>query len=460
MPGSEFQRDLDGVYECIEMLRRLVDISPCPKYSESHRQVPRSSRRLSDLRRPKRLAAQFFKDFHDVLETSFHCTCPGGHDTNMRLDNDWFQVLFAVDDSLSRTFSSPGLKSRPTFGTSVTTLVPETPDEDAATPDEAVIDPADTDEYVDQRYAVRSRQLAADAKRMGSDVQTCWSQSRSESAGALEQRTFPMYFSVNHSGTNGIPIPDLCQFVKTLDRTPPNSPDLAPSVGTLGEGDRSYTARIVKGGTSQLTASVIGVDDWLAQGQDQSWPLSPQKRIDVAQNLANAILQFHATSWIDETWTWRNFSIKDNKRPELYVSRKFYSAGLGSGNPKGKPDRIWRFISEPKLVRLSFALIELAMGKRLWQLRECMEGAIEDGTEDEKDYDTAQLIIEKDLIRGQFGDEYHKVVEICLRGTVLSDTGAKLLTSAVDTFQDDLEQYVTGPLREFFERNWSSVLDT
>lgn len=149
LPGSQFQAELGEVRETIEDLRRLVDITSLPIYVTSHRHATQRPRRHSaPVKRQKRLASQYFDEFHDALIGSFHCQCLTGHEANLRVYDDWFQVHFVVEEEQERTFS---LKSQRTSITDSITLHEDIEDSNASPPFEAADKSVDPDESLDLR---------------------------------------------------------------------------------------------------------------------------------------------------------------------------------------------------------------------------------------------------------------------------------------------------------------------
>ncbi|KXH50927.1 hypothetical protein CNYM01_03381 [Colletotrichum nymphaeae SA-01] len=163
-------------------------------------------------------------------------------------------------------------------------------------------------------------------------------------------------------------------------------------------------------------------------------------------------------------WTWRDFSVKDdNSRDvQLFVTRTIF-APTSEGSSTGKPARIWRFLREPLLVRLGFALIELALGMRLSRWRELhkygsttSEGLGED-SQDERDYDTALTILGRKILQEEISVAYQAVVEACLMCEVIRETGAISLTTAANSFSEDVDREILQPLSEYFETNWGDM---
>lgn len=217
-----------------------------------------------------------------------------------------------------------------------------------------------------------------------------------------------------------------------------------------------FTALSTEAVAAMTSNSVVSLDDRLPQSDE--WLLSLQKRVDIAQKLALAIVQFWSTAWIGRLWTWRDFSLKDdNPRDlQLFVTRTIFPR-IPETKQTVAQAKLWRFLREPLLVRLGFALIELALGKRLSRLRE--DGKFDrnydyEFGQDARDYDTAMDILERNIIEEEVGVAYQSVVAACLSCQVIQETGAISLTTAASSFQDDVERFIVQPLYEYFETTW------
>lgn len=176
----------------------------------------------------------------------------------------------------------------------------------------------------------------------------------------------------------------------------------------------------------------------------------------------------------------------------LFITRKFYS---GTGVPldrdnsddKAANDKFWKTLNifqkiDPALGRLGCALVELALGKRLSEMRHLIHDDYDEDDEDDDndeeegqneeeehdmapdgvDYFTARRLLETDAIRDRAGDSYHRAVEACLLCEVLDGTGTQTrhrLSSRNNTFQDDFEKYVVDPLRDYHYHTWGEIVD-
>jgi hypothetical protein len=112
----------------------------------------------------------------------------------------------------------------------------------------------------------------------------------------------------------------------------------------------------------------------------------------------------------------------------------------------------WEMYGEPVLTRLGFALVELALGKRLSQLRPVNEDQNID--EDMLDLLTAKSVVKSGLVLHEAGQVYNDAVQACLDHQVVVSEKVMGLKSEHKNFQQDLEEFVIGPLRNFHAASW------
>ncbi|KAK0378011.1 hypothetical protein CLIM01_04625 [Colletotrichum limetticola] len=459
MPHSEFQKSFEKLKEHNRELQQLVQVFEQTQ-NRPRWKSPASvrKRRAPNMMRARRVAPKQINEFSRILEESYHCSCRGGHDADLNINGDaQFQVYFHVDDETGRAFSGASLEPQ----------IPIIPGVSAI--NIGIEGGSDRSGRFVAPEIVGTPERTEFSRSPGShdDARTSWSRSRhnSTSSGSYERRTtraLPIIFyrPLSESNDNGRQIDDMCDLVKSLDKNVANTRRSYQTVGTLGHGDRHFAARHIE--PAMTNNHVISLDEKLPESED--WLLSRQKRVDIAQRLALAIVQFWSTSWIDRWWTWRDFSVKDDNSREvqLFVTRTIF-APTSEGSSTGKPARIWRFLREPLLVRLGFALIELALGMRLSRWRELHkygstigEGLGED-SQDERDYDTALTILGRKILQEDISVAYQAVVEACLMCEVIRETGAISLTTAANSFSEDVDREILQPLSEYFETNWGDM---
>lgn len=189
-----------------------------------------------------------------------------------------------------------------------------------------------------------------------------------------------------------------------------------------------------------VSQNIICLDNLL---QGQQCLLSRRERITLALRLSYAILQFYSTPWIESCWTWRDFCIDQQNDLELFVTRKFYSSRTNANYSKPNSE-FWDICGEPILTRLGYALIELALGKRLGQLRS--EGQYNSKDPDMLDYLTAKSLVESGRIMQEESRRYESVVKACLYHQFLTTSDLKVIDSRQSSFQEDVERCIIAPL--------------
>jgi len=200
--------------------------------------------------------------------------------------------------------------------------------------------------------------------------------------------------------------------------------------------------------------NVVCLEDCL-----ETWHPTRQKRMDLALSLCLAILQFHSTPWIDKWWTWKDFCMLRDDNKQVFVTGKFYSTQRPlTPTAKKHPalaSLFWHCFGEPILTRLGFALIELALGKRLSQLRP--SNVDPNGDQDMLDTATAKQVLKDGTVFDEAGQCYHDAVKACLDHFVIMPSGPKTLDSEDPNFQQDLERFVVGPIRDFHMATWGQI---
>ncbi|MCJ1405771.1 hypothetical protein MMC11_009001 [Xylographa trunciseda] len=231
-------------------------------------------------------------------------------------------------------------------------------------------------------------------------------------------------------------IPDLCIFVKSLGSSAHIS---NTSQGNLRLAETQYQLRVpLSVQDIEASPNIVCLDDLLTS---QRFPLSRQERINLALRLSYAILEFYLTPWIETCWTWKDFCIDKHNDAQLFVTQKFYSSRgrtLSSCSKGSLSSAVWAIHGEPILTRLGFALIELAMGRRLAELRQ--EDQYSSYDPDTRDFLTAQHLIDSGRIRQEESRDYEDVVKTCLNHEYLRMSDLIRLDSKGPTFQDNVEQ--------------------
>jgi len=158
-------------------------------------------------------------------------------------------------------------------------------------------------------------------------------------------------------------------------------------------------------------------------------------------------------------WTWKDLYTSKDDISQIFLTRNFYGTHNASLKPplqksshsKSK-SAFWDVVGEPVLTRLGFALIELALGKRLSELRP--SDIDPNADEDMCDMITAKNILAEGSVLQQVGQVYHDAVQVCLTHQVAVASGMKSLDSSHPSFQQDLERFVVVPIRQFRASIW------
>ena len=235
-------------------------------------------------------------------------------------------------------------------------------------------------------------------------------------------------------------ISDLCLFTKScgLEDT---SYDYQMGVLRLEEKEYQLQSPVVLQGPK---ANIKNLDQLLT---DQHFLLSRPERMSLALGLSHAVLSLYSTPWIEACWTWSDFCI-DRSEGQLFAAHNFYSCSkvsLGPDCRESVMSDIWEIRGEPRLTRLGFALIELALGRRLADLRP--DRKFQSSDVDILDFLTAKSLIETGRVMQAESKLYQDVCNVCLFHQFITDTSEVIgLNSSTAAFQDNAEQLIVAPL--------------
>jgi hypothetical protein len=258
---------------------------------------------------------------------------------------------------------------------------------------------------------------------------------------------------------HGSLIHDLCNFVRMLGEQSPTPPP-ASCLGVIGVKEKKYTVQVTSLDTySTESTSLVSLDEYLSPPHQRE--VSRKKRMDLALSLSVAILQFYKTPWIDMWWTWKDFCVLTGDKSQIFVTKRFYSAhsrlNLKSQAHPLSTSAFWECFGEPVLTRLGFALVELALGQRLSELRVQEGGVMQDGDEDMLDLLTAKHLMDEGRVLEEADQCYHDAVQACLTHQVIMDSGVRGLNSDHVNFQLDVERFVVAPIRNSFQASWGLI---
>jgi hypothetical protein len=204
--------------------------------------------------------------------------------------------------------------------------------------------------------------------------------------------------------------------------------------------------------------SFVSLDDYLSPTYKRE--VTRKKRMGLALSLSLAILQLYTTPWISMWWTWKDFCVLDGDRPQIFIMKKFYSIhspleiGARTKHPVST-SAFWYLIGEPVLTRLGFALVELALGQKLSELRQEETPKCED--EDMMDLLTARQLVNEGRVLDEAGQCYNDAVKACLTHQVFIDGRMRSLNSKNVDFQLNVEKFVVSPIQDFYQASWGSI---
>jgi hypothetical protein len=131
----------------------------------------------------------------------------------------------------------------------------------------------------------------------------------------------------------------------------------------------------------------------------------------------------------------------------------------------------WDCYGEPALTRLGLALVELALGMKLSQIRESdllrsafalkpfpthfdMDNV---QNQDMLDVFTANELLASGAVLQEAGVCYHDAVQVCLSHRVMNSSGPKILNSSDPDFLSHVLRHIIQPIRDFYIANWSQI---
>ncbi|KAG4442073.1 hypothetical protein IFR05_002467 [Cadophora sp. M221] len=279
---------------------------------------------------------------------------------------------------------------------------------------------------------VEQRETRAEKSRAGS----------LDRSSELEERERSRSISISFESHNGQDdeqsfIQDLCSFMERLDT---NAQQAENYLGVHGNTKKRYKV-CTKDDAVATFKSIVCLEELLKPNARH--PLRRKERMQLAYRLSVAILQFCLTSWIDNSWTWKDFCAlreesPDSELSQLFVRRKFYSARVSAdiAQRQQEPDSLWSMWDEPILTRLGFALTELALGHSLSDLRKNQQHDINSDLDlDTQDFRTASLLLKSGQIAREESQGY-------------------LDSTNTSSFFDDVEESILGPLYAEYTKSW------
>ena len=248
------------------------------------------------------------------------------------------------------------------------------------------------------------------------------------------------------------PIQDLCDLLKKYDAAKQIT---ATRLGILQSEEKQYELQSPTYAQSMINSrDIVCLDHHLA---GHCFRLSRKERMDLALRLSYAVLQFYATPWIEASWSWRDFCIDKQNDCQLFVTRKFYSCRSRDSTPADSTPSnltLLDIAEEPILIKLGFALIELAIKKRLSELRQEDQSRTLDP--DILDFLTAKKVVTSGQIEREEGRGYEEVVKACLFRQFSSNCQLTSINSSQPTFHNAVEQSIIEPLHKIYTIAWGA----
>ena len=265
-------------------------------------------------------------------------------------------------------------------------------------------------------------------------------------------------------------IQDLCSAVETIREENEGKKGI---LGVLRKDNKRYKLCINEE-RSTYGRDIVQLAEIIQQNNPT---LSTKRRMQMAFQLCSMVLQLCNTPWVDDSWTWEESCairvVEQEERDDediglekefchLYVTQKFYSAQLvpENGRKRSRPETALSLIAgEPVLVKLGFALIVLAFGKTLQEIRD--ENPPDWLGSDSRvhnvnflDLMTARKLVKSGYVRDEFGREYAEVVKACIDHQYHDhqSAGFKCFSLKDKTFLDAAEEAIVKPLYDHCKR--------
>ncbi len=401
LPQSSLKERLDRLTACNTQLDRLLTNRSLPSQPRLH-QRPGPSRRY--LWRDRSHAI----DIYNAICDGYQCECAAPHRAN-----------FALPRMSDKIRTDSGLSSVWDFELLFAT------EESAA------------------------KQIMPDTFNDPDDLAKSWSQiSIADEIVHGSRRVSVSQCDDNHNQAHPQPIHDLCIFTRSLD---PGDCKPGRQVCVLRLKEKQYSLQPPT--TLQGVPQNVEYLDQLLD--DQHFLVSRKERICLALSLSHAVLSFYATPWIESCWTWNDFCIDRKDEGQLFAGRKFYSSQNKSLIPASQrplTSDFWAIRGEPTLTRLGFALIELALGRRLVELRSQYHS--QNADPDALDFLTAKSLVDSGWIMRAESQAYEDVVMACLKHQFISNSEVIGLDSSRSNFQENAERSIISPLHTIVMASW------
>lgn len=246
-------------------------------------------------------------------------------------------------------------------------------------------------------------------------------------------------------------IENLCSLVEEVDRCPQAPQQLMDIVGN----NKTYRLRVKK-----LDDNGPGNFRCFAELMQPGNRLSTRDRMELAFRLSFAILQLCKTPWINDSWAWNDVCVSQVEENEglikfsiIFIPQEFYSVNRSADNPSkmNNNNTVWSILQDqPVLTKLGFALIELALGQTLEDLKKETKSCLEDDSQlddNTLNFITAKRLLKTGKIRQEAMKDYEDVVKACIAQQYRDKDGInKALLLTDESFLRDVKEAIISPL--------------
>lgn len=243
----------------------------------------------------------------------------------------------------------------------------------------------------------------------------------------------------------------------------------------IANNDRMYRMKVTKIDASDAKPPSIKYFAELIQSGNG---LSTKDRLELALRLSLAIVQLCKTPWVSESWTWNDVCVsqaavedgkdhEDNaqkkgnnyiKFPGIFILREIYSVTYeGHRASELTAVNVPRIMAdvldeEPVLTKLGLALIELAIGKSIQEMKE--EYGLDATVEDEfANICLARMLLKNGKICNEASAVYESVVKVCIGRRYIDMEGQpRSLLSQHESFLSSFREAIILPLFEVWKR--------
>lgn len=282
----------------------------------------------------------------------------------------------------------------------------------------------------------------------------------SKSISSSTQYTILSEDSIPHTnlGVNGSIIENLCSLVKEVE----GGSEVPEAAMDIVGNNKTYRLKVKK-----LDDTEPGTFRCIAELLQPGNHLLARDRMELAYRLSSAILQLCKTPWVSDSWAWNDVCVSQVEEIEglikfsiIFIPQEFYSVHHSDdkASVSNNNNPVWLILQDqPVLTKLGFALIELALGKTLEEMKEETRSYLELGDRDYDDdtmnYFTAKRLLKSGKIRQQAMKDYEHVVKACIEHQYRDQDGVyKKLMLEDDDFLHNVSEAIISPLFHIWKK--------